>query len=72
MLGVSIIKVNLGTIKRLRGRGGFTVLLSYNTCAGLIFPKKEAAALQPADIQGVSRLVSLLCLLITLSCVDGF
>ena len=38
-------KVNLGTIKRLRGRGGFTVLLSYNTCAGLIFPKKEAAAL---------------------------
>ena len=39
------LKVNLGTIKRLRGRGGFTVLLPYNTCAGLIFPKKEAAAL---------------------------
>ena len=38
-------KVNLVTIKRLRGRGGFTVLLPYNTWAGLIFPKKEAAAL---------------------------
>ena len=38
-------KANLGTIKRLRGRGGFTVLLPYNTCTGLIFPKKEAAAL---------------------------
>ena len=38
-------KANLGTMKRLRGRGGFTVLLPYNTCTGLIFPKKEAAAL---------------------------
>jgi len=37
--------VILGPVKRLRGRGGFTVLLPYNTCAGLIFPKKEAAAL---------------------------
>ena len=37
--------VILGPVKRLRGRGGFTVLLPYNTCTGLIFPKKEAAAL---------------------------
>ena len=37
-------KVNLGTIKRLCGPGGFTVLLPYNTCTGLFFPKKEAAA----------------------------
>ena len=33
-------KANLGTMKRLRGRGGFTVLLPYNTCTGL-----EGAAL---------------------------
>ena len=39
-------KANLGTIKRLCGRGGFTVLLPYNTCTGLIFPKKEAAAME--------------------------
>ena len=39
------VKANLGTMKRLRGRGGFTVLLPYNTCAGLILPKKEAAEL---------------------------
>ena len=46
-IGIALIvaKVNLGTIKRLRRRGSFTVLLPYNTCAGLIFPKKEAAAL---------------------------
>ena len=44
-LRVAVPTVILGPIKRLCGRGGFTVLLPYNTCTGLFFPKKEAAAL---------------------------
>ena len=35
-----------GTIKRLRGRGGFTVLLPYNTCTGLIFTSERSSGSQ--------------------------